>query len=472
MSQSSTLFGALRTLADEIGSEKTAAANGNGREKRADGPTPADPGGYQGPSTHPTTGVDNRVQDANEGARSSENKADVKEDQGAPGVDSTSEATPGQDEQDSVQLNIGTQQSATGEDPSVEDDYKGSKDDPGTSHPAQTEDGEKYGSVSFEAGKSISDRLANEILADLANGYGNRLAKRADHGTTEETDASSASSDKEKEASAPTSATIAKAAAALKDRHSVEDEMLAGYELATALGIEKNAAFNGVADCIDETIQDALTDADLFGSYATPHFQKRAMPETGDPEGGEDHSAPGDAASGGGDGGDPLAGGGGGDGGGSIGDMLGGGADPGGLGGGDPMAGGGDPMAGGGEEASQEEALMQLVSALEELGIPLEDLLGGGGGDPGMDPGMGGGMEGALAGGGGDPGMGAPPPEAGGMPPEAGGMPPMGEGMKLASAAKAFRRSGKYHYKLAADGTRARKLRDLMKNHVLEVMNS
>jgi hypothetical protein len=38
--------------------------------------------------------------------------------------------------------------SATGEDPSVEDDYKGDKDDPGTEHPADAESvGEKYSSM-------------------------------------------------------------------------------------------------------------------------------------------------------------------------------------------------------------------------------------------------------------------------------------------------------------------------------------
>ena len=46
----------------------------------------------------------------------------------------------------------------------------------------------------------------------------------------------------------------------------------------------------------------------------------------------------------------------------------------------------------------------------------------------------------------------------------------MTEGMKLASAAKAFKRSGKYRFKEAANGTMERALRDEMKAHILEVL--
>jgi len=76
---------------------------------------------------------------------------------------------------------------------------------------------------------------------------------------------------------------------------------------------------------------------------------------------------------------------------------------------------------------------MQLVAALQELGVDVGEL--------------------AQAG---------PPPGEGEM---------MGEGMKLASAAKAFQRSGKFRYKTANDGTRARILRDHMKASLLELIN-
>ena len=54
MTTKTGLFDALGELATEISGEKTAAA-------KTAAPTPADPGGYQGPSTHPTTSEDNMV---------------------------------------------------------------------------------------------------------------------------------------------------------------------------------------------------------------------------------------------------------------------------------------------------------------------------------------------------------------------------------------------------------------------------
>ena len=523
--QKGTLFSALHALTDEITTEKQAAS----RSKQADSPVPGDPGGYQGSSTHPTTAIDNRGQDAGEGARSSENVSDVKSDQGSPGVDSTSEASTS-DVQDSVQLNIGTQQSATGEDPSTEDDYKAGKDDPGSSHPAKTDnsglDGHKYANATSGQLRGLSETLANGILADLANGQGGTLTKQAldeaqaasecnlnpaAAGTAtpaapKQQQAGEVPAGEKTAAAGSLSGAIEKAAAAVKagnvaagESAQMNPDLAAGYELAAHLGVEKTAAQEAVATCLQETISDAQTDADLFGSFYGAYQQKAAM-DGADPAEGEDHGAPGDETSGAGEaegaGGPPAGpeGGGAPGGGGGLGDLLGGGEDPGGLmgadpgmGGGDPM--GGDPMGGGGGE---EEALMQLVAALDELGIPIEELAqAGGGGEMGGDP-MGGapagpdggmpmGMEGGapagppmgdpMAGGGGDPmaAMGG-----GGDPMAAmagGGGPPMGEGMKLASAAKAFKRSGKYQFKEAAAGTSARQLRDQMKGHLLELLS-
>jgi len=479
--QKGTLFGALHNLADEITTEKQAAH----LTKTADShgsPTPDDPGGYQGKSTHPTTSVDNRGQAASEGARSSENVSDVKADQGKPGVDSTPDNTD--DRQDDAQLNIGTSQSSTGEDPSVEDDYKAGKDDPGTSHPAATDnsslDGHKYADASVRQLKTLSDGLANTILADLANGYGSQLTKEALHdaqsanlnpaasgeGTPVAAPRQQGAGDPpagEKIASTPgdLNEMIKKATAAVQSGKTNgsfaegNSDLAAGYELAAVIGIEKKAAQEGVADCLQSTIGDARFDADLFGTYFQG-IQKRAMgAEPGD---GEDHSMPGDAESGAGPmgdmggmppeggGGDPMAalmGGGGGEemggappeeggGMGALGELLGGGTDPGGM-----MPPEGGPEGMGGQEGmggpGEEEALMQLVAALDELGIDIGEL--------------------AQAG---------PPPEEGAM---------MGEGMKLASAAKAFRRSGKYQFKEATDGSPQRTLRNQMKGHLTELIN-
>jgi hypothetical protein len=446
--QKQALFSALHQLTDSITSEKTAAL----RAKQSESPTPADPGGYMGATTHPSKSVDNRGQVASEGSRSAENVSDVKADQGSPGVDSTSPANEGS-MQDKVQLNIGTQQSATGEDPAVEDNYKDTKEDSETSHPASTEndalDGHKYASVSFQATHDLAEQLANGILADLANGQ--QLTKSATQN--------------------------AKTAADQTD-----PDVAAGYELARLCGVDKTAADQLIEEQLAAIIKEAHDDADLLGAYLQGLREKKSMEESPDdaaPESSEDHSNPGDATSGAGDsdGGGDAGGGGGGDGGGIEAILAGGGGDPA-MGGGPPPGGpgmGGDPgMGGGGDEA----AMMELLAALEEMGITPEELAqfidssgGGGGPEMGGGPPMGGGDP-ARAGG--DPGMGGPPP-MGGEPSMGGGPPPMGgpeegAGMKLASALKRFKRSGRYKFKAADDGTKSREMRDRMKGYLQELL--
>jgi hypothetical protein len=117
--------------------------------------------------------------------------------------------------------------------------------------------------------------------------------------------------------------------------------------------------------------------------------------------------------------------------------------------------GGGDmgPEAVGGEP-SEDEAVQELAMALEELGIPPEALLQ------------------ALSGaeGGGAPMGGAPAPEAGA---------PMMEEPKMAAAKDLdaigravvnFKRAGKFQVKEART-KRSRQLRDMMKQHVIELVN-
>ena len=316
-------------------------------------------------------------------------------------------------------MNIGTQSSATGEDPSVEDDYKGGKDDPGSTHPARTDND------SLAELKTTTDALSNGILADMINGQ--TLQKTAEEDGVCDTGAATlnpaAAGDKppkqpkqqvagegleEKVAEAdPTDGglndKIDQATAAVqaeKLAHSkeaanpTEQAYLAGYELAAGLGLEKTAAEQLVADGVESVISDAQMDAELFASYFSTHV-KQAMEMDASDEG-EDHSQEGDDTSGAGDaegaGGEtdggpaaseptdagPV------DGPGGMAAEGGGGGlgDPGGLAappmGGDPMAGGGDPMAGGEMgQPSEEEALMQLVAALEELSVPTCDRLSG-----------------------------------------------------------------------------------------------
>ncbi len=108
--------GLLNKLLDEIGTTKTAALR-----KAADEPL-SEPGGYMGATTHPSKSVDDHTQKATTGSRASENERDVKDNREKPSVNATAEASAqsGSGSQDERQLNIGTNQSATGEDPKVE----------------------------------------------------------------------------------------------------------------------------------------------------------------------------------------------------------------------------------------------------------------------------------------------------------------------------------------------------------------
>jgi len=178
---STAIFDRVSSLVEEIGREKTAAAKA----------AMDDPGGQDGPSTHPSaTKDDNELpQPAPEGEQSADNESAVKEQ--TPNVpdndpELTPEAAPTQDE---VQLGQGVDKAkATGEDPGVEEDYKGTKDDPseaggkdmgGTSHPASGDIGEKYSSFTRESVAALSDDelfkaaadIGGELAADLANGF-------------------------------------------------------------------------------------------------------------------------------------------------------------------------------------------------------------------------------------------------------------------------------------------------------------
>ena len=402
-SSTSQLFGQLSEFMEEIQAEKTASHD-------------KDPGGHDGPSTHPSADADDSLSDASEGARSAENSADVKSDVEVDGVDGQPEAKPGDGEDN--QYNIGLSQSATGEEPSVEDDFKGDKDDPGTAHVADTNDGEKFGSleekyasVSFAEAKNHALNLGNEILASFANGFD--MGKQA--------------------------ATEAEIAATTYVDPETKQAAEAGYSLAAALGMEKLSSEERVSASIEQTIKDAQLDADLVGSYLTDlatgleHQQEKEaegmLPdEMEDPTGG---AAEGDIEgepSGmeeGGDMGAELAG----EMGGLPEELLGGGE---GLGEADVAAALGgleEPEAGIGEE----EALQELAMALDELGIEPEELA-------------------------------AAASEEGGLPKEV-----VAECKKLASAVHGFKRSGRFQLK-SADTERERHIRDLMKAHVMELV--
>jgi hypothetical protein len=433
-----SLFAQLNALAEEIAQDTVKAAT----EKKAE-PVPADPGGYAGASAHPSAHVDNKVENASTGARASEYESDVKKQQGALAVDNTPEMSQ-EGRQDEVQLNIGTTAKATGEDPSSEHDYKGDKDDPGTSHPAKTEDGEKYSAFTFKEARDRCSNLGNEILADLVNFGSKKLTTKAAEGLVGGQHKLDCDKDGKIEGSDLAMLRNGEKGEKAESDHDDDDAeekdekeaaFKAGYELASALGMDKAAAEASVREICANTLREADEMASALISYIRT---KQAAEDNMDAAAeGEDHSAPADAGSGeAAPAGEAPA---------DLEAML----------GADPMAGA--PAEGG--VPSEDEALQELAMALEELGIPPEALLAAAG-----EQGGAGGM----------------PPE--GMPPE--GMPPEGGPMaapKMAAAKRAselhaiaadvinFKRGGRFQIKEART-KRSRELRDNMKNYIRELV--
>jgi hypothetical protein len=410
------------------------------RQKRAEANT--EPGGYAGKSTHPSTDIDDRTEGASEGARSSENTADVKEDQGSSSVDSTSPGTPGG--QDSVQMNIGTNQSATGEDPAVEtESAKPGKEDPGSSHPARTDndslDGHKYASPSKvlnlikaaqSRGTSLIAKIAVEADGPLKQAAAKLQQKKAGdpppHGTegagklppttVDESDTSAESpppgKGSKKEGASQAGAAVANAVAGNPQVKAAQDQVVV----------------QSIAETIDVAYRMAEKTATYLDSYLAT---KKAMDEEGgegeeEPSEGKSEGSPPEGSSGESEGGGDSS---------SSGSAMGGAPAEG------SMSGGG----GGGEE----QALLDLLAGGEGMGADQAaggmmgggaPPMGGGGGAPPMgDPMAGGGMP-PGAGGGMPPGAGAPP----GDPMAGGGMPPPGGagGIDPAMLAEALAQAG------------------------------
>lgn len=391
------LFDKLRKLASEINGQPT---------KRA-----AERGATEETSTHPSADGDNNTMPAVEGARSAENVSDIKEQEGPAGVDATAAAVPGT-QQDKVMPNIGMSQSATGEAPEIEDKYKGEKDDPGTTHPATAEMGEKYAKLTFQQKVAQFNRLANEALAEVAVGM---VQKRAEEDEDDDDD-----DDKEEGKGELTGGQHkldvnnngkieGSDLAAL--RAGKEAAFAAGYEAAARAGLTQKQASEHVQTVLHNTMADAMRTADLVGNYLHAFAKQAAYEAEGG--GGEGDAGMAEMAAAGGE-----------------------------------MPGGG--MPGGAPEGGEdegEEALAEFVAALDEMGITPEEFVAA------VQAGEGGG---------------APAPA--GMPaPDA--MPPAPEAMKMASAAKAYKRSGRYQFKAADSGTPRRQLRNEFKSVINELIS-
>jgi hypothetical protein len=423
---SQTVFSRISELIDEIGGTTKQASIKKAAPETVLGHTGSgkkDPGGYQGPSTHPSAMVCSNSEAAPIGARFKENHSDMTDPKNPANVDKTPAGMDGMDAD--KQMQIGTDKSLTGEDPKVEDDFQAKPKDPGTSSIMDADTvGGKYASFSLEELTKKAFDQFEEILADIANNNEINSPKQAS-----------------------------------QTHQEVKVAAQAGYELAAAAANapsvqEKKAV---ASDIIAHFIKTAEEDADLVGSYLSSYQQRKYAvdPTAGAPpmDGG---ALPPEMMGGGGEGGAPPMGGG---------PPPMGGAPMGPPPGGDPSGGGAPPMdAGGAGGGGHEEAINELANALLELGIPPEALIQA--------------MQGQGGAGGGAPPMGG---EGGGAPPAPEGVGAGEKGaaarihpedrqllIKYAKEVQQLKRVGRMQIKEATPGEK-RQARDEVKNYILEM---
>ena len=414
-------LGTIDAFIQEVGAAEKRAADGNDSK---------DPGTIGGETEHPSKSVPNNTYPTPEGARSKENTKDVKEDQGEPSVENAPEATakkagyidlsrfarptvkqaeggllpPGcaKEDLEPSELVVGP----TGDPPPKTP--KAGKEDPGSTHPARTDNDE------IDGHKWSSDKLAAaslEELAKVASDLGNSLC------------AALASDD-------PTQTT--QKVASDTDPRIAEQ---AGFELAGLFtgDFDKRAADALVQKTLQEIIKTAADDGDAtatcLDSYFAAQREKVAEGEVPPPDpsqgpppppgggmpppGGEGGPMMGGPGAGGPPGGAPPPGG--------DAAMLGA---LGGAGGGAPPPGG-DPSGGGAGDVDPQT--LELAKILEQLGVTPEEL------EQAMqqEGGEGGGLPPEAAGAGGGEEAGAAPPDAGG-----GGEPKMGADRSKTAAVK------------------------------------
>lgn len=348
-----SFLGRIDAILEDINTEKRAS------EMPGTGSGKTDPGGYDGPTSHPSGKVDGNLGPTPMGARLKENEKDVKE-QYAQGVDNTTPGSGGT--QDDKQHNIGLHVSATGEDPKVEDNYRGNYPDPGTSHPADVEEiGEKYASLRDDVLLKTASTKINAVLAAIVNGNEVSTKSAANNRPQQQTPQP-----------APQTAPQQKPQEAAAFGSAVSEALLGGFD--------KQAVARAV---IEQTILEATRDADNVARYYYDRLKKSAEapppggmpPEAmmgggGMPPGMEGGMPP-EAAMGGGMGGMPPEGGAGGPPGEDPAAALAGAAGP----GAESGPGGEGGLGDGDGDEGHVAALGELVNALEEVGIPPEQLL-------------------------------------------------------------------------------------------------
>ena len=271
------LFDQLREFLSEVENEKQASV-----KKQAEANT--EPSSQGGPTSHPSKSVDDNTQPATEGKRSQENASDVKKTIPTGGVDSSNDKAPSQEDQ---QLNVGITSTSTGNDPANEDNYKDKKEDPGTTHPAKMEGGEKYSSMSFVELRKLASEKANNILADVV-----KLAEMGEKKVDSDLKGDQHKLDVNKNGKIEGSdlAALRKGEEKKEEPKTEEAKMAAAAagEAAATLTEDQRAeltkqAHEAVSAAIEATINDGLEKAAMVGSYLNA-FQKAAEGEASAPE--------------------------------------------------------------------------------------------------------------------------------------------------------------------------------------------
>jgi hypothetical protein len=273
------LFDQLRDFLAEVENEKQASVR-----KRAEANTETTSQG--GPTSHPSKSQDDGTLPATEGKRSQENTGDVKDTIPAGGVDASSEKGPSQADQ---QHNVGITSTATGEDPSNEDNYKEKKEDPGTGHAAKAGEGEKYSSLSFGELRKLASYKADDILSDITS-----IIKQAEDEMSE-----SAKKKHEESETADEEEVEEKAKDKAKSEGILDSKgnftgkaktaAAAGYAAAT-LTEEQNSelvktAHAAISSSIEATIADGLEKAAMVGAYLQSFYKAAAEGEAAGGEG-------------------------------------------------------------------------------------------------------------------------------------------------------------------------------------------
>lgn len=233
-----------------------------------------DPGGYSGASSHPSASVHGFTYDVETGSRYSENDAYMKSTYGDVGVDNSPMNNKTQSDR---QMNVGLRQSAVGEDPEIERNYKAWKDDTETEHPANADDvGNKYGAAYNLAAEALD--FMNEILADLVAGNTQQAAPQNTKTASSDLDLNNAS---EEELLNYIKSAIFTGPEDDADEDSADIEKVGGSDaddedLSENLEQEiQNEKIALARDLAFQSILDAEKDADLVGEWLTKYAWQR-----------------------------------------------------------------------------------------------------------------------------------------------------------------------------------------------------